>query len=222
MNEHQLQKRLTREWVLDGLQLGSELLFLAAWEVMDNYRINSAKRGFGRPAIDFLFLDRSGRLVAVELKMRVRSPRDGWAVLCQVTHRAHLLAAAFTPERLASAYETCHSGQRGRVDSRLDMGNLVAAHARFFGRPPLNPLPGVPIRRVVAATDFGASWHTIRERFSTGSRESVIQYLQRYSGLSGPAREIQRWRDLPRGSASLLTRGVMTLAVTAPAAGQPH
>jgi hypothetical protein len=217
VTEHQLQKRLTQEWLSDGVQLGSERLFLAAWEVMDNYGINSAQHGFGRPAIDFLLLDRSGRLVAVELKMQVQTALDSWAVLCQVTHRAHLLAAAFSPERLRSAYELCHSGQRGRVDLRSDVEDLEQAHARFFGSSPLAPMPGTPIRRVVAAPVFGGSWPTILEQFSTGSREAVGQLLGRYSGRTGRGREIRRWLDLPAVSVPLVMPEVATLAVPASA-----
>jgi hypothetical protein len=215
LNEHQLQKLLTQEWVRDGVRLGSERLFLAAWEVMDDYRINSAEHGFGRPAIDFLLLDRSGRLVAVELKMRLSTPRDCWAVLCQVTHRAHLLAAAFTPERLSSAYELCHSGQRGRLNQRLDVEDLDKAHARFFRSRPLATLPAVPIRRVVAAPVFGASWPTILEQFCAGPREVVGQRLERYSRQTGAGREIRRWLDLPADSVPLVASGIATIAVPA-------
>jgi hypothetical protein len=217
VTEHQLQKRLTQEWANNGVPSGSERLFLAAWEVMDNYRINSAQHGFGRPAIDFLLLDRSGRLVAVELKMQVQTALDSWAVLCQVTHRAHLLAAAFSPERLRSAYELCHSGQRGRVDLRSDVEDLEQAHARFFGVSPLPKLPGVPIRRVVAAPVFGASWPTILEQFSAGPREALDKRLERYSGKTGPGREIGRWLDLPADSVPLITPGVAAFAVSASA-----
>lgn len=217
MNEHQLQKRLTQQWLRDGMRWGSDRLFLAAWEVMDDYRVNSAEHGFGRPAIDFLLLDSSGRLVAVELKMRVRTPRDSWAVLCQVTHRARLLAAAFSFERLASAYKLCHSGQRGRVDPLPDVEELGQAHARFFGASPLPKLPGVPIRRVVAAPVFGASWPTILEQFSAGPREALDKRLERYSSKTGPGREIRRWLDLPADSVPLITPEVATFAVPASA-----
>ncbi len=100
-----------------GAVIAGERFFLAAWEVMDNYRINSAQQGFGRPAIDFLLLDSQGRMVALELKMTVRSPRDSWSVLCQVTHRAQRLAEEFTPVLLEAAYRACHSGAYGRVEA---------------------------------------------------------------------------------------------------------
>lgn len=118
LTEHQLQAHLTREWVTNGVAIAEERFLLAAWEVMDNYAINSAQQGFGRPAIDFVFLDSQWRMVALELKMGVRFPRDSWAVLCQVTHRAQRLAKEFTPVRLESAYRACRSGAYGRVKVR--------------------------------------------------------------------------------------------------------
>ena len=60
LTEHQLQGHLTQVWVDKGAVIAGERFFLAAWEVMDNYRINSAQQGFGRPAIDFLLLDSKG------------------------------------------------------------------------------------------------------------------------------------------------------------------
>lgn len=129
-------------WVGDGAVIAGERLFLVAWEVMDNYRIHSAQQGFGRPAIDFVLVDAEGRMVAVELKMSVRSPRESWSVLCQVTHRAQPLAEEFTPVLLESAYRACYSGAYGRMGAYPDVGELPQAHARFFDTTPLPALLG--------------------------------------------------------------------------------
>lgn len=216
MNEHELQSRLTRTWVRDGIRLGGERLFLAAWEVMDDYRINSAKRSFGRPAIDFLLLDRAGRLVAVELKMKVQAPRDCWAVLCQVTHRAHLLAAAFDTDRLVSASQACRTGQRGRVETTQDIEDLRTAHSRFFGIRALATLPGLPIRRVVAAPAFGAPWPSIRDRFVAGPPESLARELARYSYRGGAGLEFRRFLSIPPALTGQVDPAVMTLNVPMP------
>ena len=216
VNEHQLQQCLTRAWVRDGVRVGGEQLFLAAWEVMDNYRINSAQHGFGRPAIDFLLIDRGGRLVAVELKMIVRAPRDCWSVLCQVTHRAHLLAAAFDHDRLESAYQECYSGRHGRVETTRDVPALRQAHAAFYDCDALPTLPGLPVRRVVAAPDFGPSLPEILHRFTTGPRQSVLEELARYSPNGRSGREFRRFRELAPDSESLHTPEVLTLTVPVP------
>ncbi|MEO8330406.1 MAG: hypothetical protein ABI586_10405, partial [Candidatus Nanopelagicales bacterium] len=135
-----MQKALTRIWVRDGLTLDGERLFLAAWEVMTDYKINDAHLGFGKPAIDFLFLDASGTMLALELKPSVLSPREAWAVLCQVTHRAYWLAQEHTRERLDGAYVACHSGRHGRVPIDEAVQPLWQAHAEFFDiRPLANP-----------------------------------------------------------------------------------
>src|SRR6478752_4799839 len=114
--EWSLQKRLTRSWLRRGsVLLDGEELFLAAWEVMTDYRVNDARRHWNVPSIDFLFLDRHGRMVLVELKREVRTPRESWSVICQVTHRAHELAAGYSQARLENVYYDCRSGADGRI-----------------------------------------------------------------------------------------------------------
>ena len=183
---------------------------------MDNYRINSAQHGFGRPAIDFLLLDRGGRLVAVELKMILLAPRDCWSVLCQVTHRAHLLAAAFAHDRLESAYQECRSGRHGRVETTGDVPALRQAHAAFYDCDPLPTLPGLPARRVVAAPVFGPSWPAILHQFTTGPRQAILEELARYSPNGQSGREFRRFRELAPDSESLHTAEVATLTVPVP------
>ena len=217
VNEHQLQKHLTELWVDEGAVIAGERLFLAAWEVMDNYRINSAQRGFGRPAIDFLLLDSKGCMVALELKLAVRSPRDSWSVLCQVTHRAQRLAEEFTPALLESAYRDSHSGAYGRIEAHRDVGTLTEAHARFFDTTPLPALPGMPVRRVVAATHFGPAWGGIREAFVEGPREATVEAVSRYAPGGGAGREFRRWLELaPVAPSSLLAIGVLDWVVRPP------
>jgi hypothetical protein len=48
--------------------------------------------------------------VCVELKLHIGTPQQAWSVLCQVTHRAHKLAAGL--ERLAGAYRACLYSRR--------------------------------------------------------------------------------------------------------------
>jgi hypothetical protein len=114
--EWSLQKRLTRSWLQgESTVLDGEKLFLAAWELMTDFRINDSRRHRNRPSIDFVFLDRAGRMVLVELKRKIITPRESWSVICQVTHRAHQLAAGYSHARLEVAYADCHSGADGRT-----------------------------------------------------------------------------------------------------------
>jgi hypothetical protein len=148
--EWHVQRVLTKSW-LEGQRVvfASEPLLLTAWEVMSNYRINDARRHWNHPSIDFLFLDRSGHLVALELKRRVQSPRDAWSVLCQVTHRAYLLGEGYEETRLEAAYRDCWAGLDGRRVATSQVVDLHVAHARTFRQDPLDELPGWPMSRHV-------------------------------------------------------------------------
>ena len=131
--EWALQKRLTNHWLRDDLViLDGEPLFLAAWEVMTSYRVNDARRHWSEPSIDFVFLDAAGRMVMVELKREVRTPLDAWSVICQVTHRAHVLASGYSASRLEGVYRDCHSGANGRKSNPTPARGLLEGHARAF------------------------------------------------------------------------------------------
>ena len=188
-----LQKRLTTAWLSrDTLVLNDEPLFLAAWEVMASYRINDARRHWSEPSIDFLLLDRTGRLVVLELKREVRTPREAWSVLCQVTHRAHILASGYEQERLVSAYVDCHSGTDGRQVLTRPVRHLVEAHAHAFGQGPLGELPGLPVRRLVMAKSFARSFPQILASFNNDTPQQVATRLDRYR----PRGEIKRYLEL--------------------------
>ncbi len=192
--EWSLQKRLTTNWLEhDVVVLKQEPFFLAAWEVMTNYRVNDSRRHWNRPSIDFLFLDRAGCMVLLELKREVRTPRDAWSVVCQVTHRAHLLAASYSQSRLEEAYFDCHSGADGRMSASASVANLAQAHAKAFKQPPLRVLPGLPVRRFVMAKAFGPSFAPILSSMNCETTEQVTARLGRYR----PRGEIARYLNLP-------------------------
>jgi hypothetical protein len=195
--EWSLQKRLTRSWlgsepaILDG-----EELFLAAWEVMTDFRINDSRRHWNAPSIDFLFLDRAGRMVLVELKRAIRTPRESWSVVCQVTHRSHELAAGYSQARLETAYADCHSGTDGRIAGPVVPMDLVQAHADMFMQPALSELPGCPVRRVIMANEFGSAFGEVLSVANSKPRDQVVEALGRYK----PRGEIKRYLDLPSDS----------------------
>ena len=195
--EWSLQKRLTRSWlggepaILDG-----EELFLAAWEVMTDFRINDSRRHWNAPSIDFVFLDRAGRMVLVELKRAIRTPRESWSVVCQVTHRSHELAAGYSQARLNIAYVDCHSGADGRKTGSVVPTDLVQAHADMFSQSALTELPGRPVRRVIMAKEFGSAFGQVLSLANTKGRDQVVAALGRYK----PRGEIKRYLDLPLDS----------------------
>jgi len=104
MNEWQLQELLRARWLTEGIVIHEEPLFLAGWEVMTNWQRNDAHGRFNLPSADFVLLDKQGRLVVLELKMRVRSPGDCLRALCQVTSSAVGLPESFTLGKLAEAF----------------------------------------------------------------------------------------------------------------------
>lgn len=191
--EWSLQKCLTNDWLAQDLVLlGGEPLFLLAWEVMTSYRINDSRRHWNEPSIDFLLLDRTGRIVVVELKREVRSPREAWSVLCQVTHRAHALAIGYEQSRLEAAYLDCRSGMDGRTALATPPHSLVVAHADAFEQCPRDRLQGTPVRRIVMAKAFGGAFPRVLASFNHDPAEQVATSLGRYQSRG----EIKRYLGL--------------------------
>lgn len=167
-NEWQMQARLTPEWVKNGTQLGGEPLFLAAWEVMTNWKINDSSRDWRFPSIDFLFLDRSGGIWLVEMKREVAHPKDAWLSLCQVSYRVVALKKTFSFSNLCSAHADCWSGVHGRVPLSTPLP-LTTSHQAFFQlSEPLSPehFGQGEWKRVIASTKFNHQFNTISEQFS--------------------------------------------------------
>ena len=193
--EWSLQKRLTRSWLGgEPAVLVDEELFLAAWEVMTDFRINDSRRHWNAPSIDFVFLDRAGRMVLLELKREIRTPREGWSVVCQVTHRSHELAAGYSQARLEMAYVDCHSGADGRKTGSVVPTDLVQAHADMFSQSALTELPGCPVRRVIMAKEFGSAlarscrWQTRRQEVRSSLSLGGTSLVARSSDTSRPSR----------------------------------
>ncbi len=187
-----MQKRLTAGWLTQMPVIHSEPLFLAAWEVMANYKVNDSRRHWNVPSIDFVFLDRAGLMVLVELKREVRTPRAGWDLVCQVTHRAHALASGFSQVGLESVYLDCRSGLDGRATRSSDIKPLLEAHAEAFSQSPIDELPALPVRRMVMADDFAPSFARVLRSVNTGTPTQVASALSSYK----PTGEIKRYLDL--------------------------
>ena len=151
--------------------------------------------------------------------MTVRSPRDSWSVLCQVTHRAQRLAEGYRPEFLESAYAACRSGKYGRLEATPHCG-LNEAHASFFGITAFDSLLGSPVRRVVAATEFGPPWVEIREAFVAEPRESISERISGYSMRGAAGREFGRWIGLADDDGTLVAPSVLEATVSANAPRQ--
>lgn len=178
ITEWGLQVKLTHEWAARGVTRDERRLMLVAFEVMlPSWIINDAKKRWNEPSIDFLFADRNMNLYGVELKREVLGASPAWKVLCQVTHRAALLARGATRERLESVWEQCGKGEQGR-GARGDGASLQEAHRRFFELDETMELTGA-VNRVVAAKRFGSSWAEVLQRFNSLSSEELIEEVRR-------------------------------------------
>ena len=227
VTEWLLQESLTQRWLGPGIDLGGEKLLLVAWELMvPSWEINDAAMRWNEPSIDFLAIDRSGRLVAIELKIEVPGRKPAWAVLCQVTHRAVCVARTVTPELLERAHDACVRGEHGRTGA--SSGEAVSISHRFskmFGTQLHEPQSLCPVRRVAAATAFGPSYAAIRRRFEKTSIASVLGDLAAEYPTSGgqAAKEFRRLGEVLPISASELETPVETLLVeTSPPSTSPN
>jgi hypothetical protein len=202
--EWALQEHLTDVWSRDGVEIGGQLHMLVAWEVMaPSWQINDARGKFDEPSIDFLVVDRAGRLTAMELKRAVSGIKPAWRVLCQVTHRAVMLKRDFSREQLEGAYLACASGAHGRV-GRGEIESLSDRHRWFFDLSESLELGQGGFGRVVAATAFGPSWTSVQDEFNALEWTRLIERLGELGELQQGAsrREGRRLSelDLPAGN----------------------
>ena len=209
MNEWQLQEVLRSRWLIDGVLVKDEPHFLAGWEVMTNWQRNQAHGRFDLPSADFVLLDKQGRLVVLELKMRIRSPGDCLRALCQVTNSAVRLAETFTLDKLAKLSADCRGVSSARSEGD-PLGLLREAHTEFFSLPASVALLGAEVRRAVAALEFGPRWPSSVE-FFTGSRKDMLRaHLESHYRLDARSniamlRYLELPRTLPRFSPSVAT-----------------
>lgn len=208
--EWSMQKTLTASWLAhETVELHDEPFFLVAWEVMTTYKVNDARRHWNAPSIDFVFLDREGRMLLVELKRAVRTPREGWSVVCQVSHRAQALASGFSQRLLESVYLDCRSGPDGRTARKMSIPPLLRAHAEAFNQRPLRRLRALPARRMVMAAEFRPSFAKILSMANASTPEQVAEMLSRYKRTG----EIKRYLELPLGPALVDERPIQAVMI---------
>jgi hypothetical protein len=206
--EWEMQEKITHHWITNGAAINGKKLFLVAWEVMvDSWGINDSKGHWNEPSIDFFFLDQMGQVWLMEMKRYVKSPRDVWEALCQVTHRAVALMKTYSFEKLESAFSAAYSGQHGRVKSSSETISLLDSHKAFFnlGNPlSINSIGKNPFRRVVAAIEFGSSWEDVRQRFASEDLNTLQEYIRSRYVISNNAREFSRFMKLKSSEFSIL------------------
>lgn len=206
LNEHKLQHELTQRWIERGLDITGRRCMLLAWEPMfPSWETNYYKSKWDEPSLDFVFVDETGTLYALELKPEVQAPGAAWRALAQVTHRAALIHRSRTFEKLQMAFvlsRTHHS--RNAPGASGDGLELLERHWEYFGLgEPLmaEAFTTGPVARVVGARRFGPSWAAVRERFTCESEVEIVAHLKTYKANRDNRAmtqlvELGRWRHL--------------------------
>ena len=192
MNEWQLQQRLQHEWASGGPVLHGERLLLVAREIMTDWDTNDAAVRWNLPPVDFVLLDAQGRLVVLELKMRIRSRRESALALCQVTHMASEFCGAFSLDLLNMAYRRDLDKGAGAEAAK----SLKQAHTAFFDLS--QPVTFTPngARRVVAATAFSEAWASEVANFTADDVATLkLKLASKYALDANGNRAIRRFRD---------------------------
>ena len=181
MNEHEMQTVLTARWLENGLTIQGQKLFLAAWEVMTaDWRMN---RWGGRwsPSVDFWLLDVNGGCWLLEFKPKLTGAAESWSALCQVTHRAVLLARSYQFSKLERVYEECRQTSPRSTD-RLAPKPLLEAHRTHFHlERSVEPesVGAESFRRVVGAQRFGEGFQLALSAFNGRNHAGVMELLKR-------------------------------------------
>jgi hypothetical protein len=180
VTEWELQVRLEQLWAQDGIRLGGETLLLAGREVMTDWAKNDSRKAWNKPSVDFVALDRQGRLVVIELKNRIDTRRQAFESVLQVTAMALTLGQSVSWESLERTHGRLLDGTLG--------GDLSSAWQATYA----NPVPAAghsfaPVRRVLAATSLRAAALIAGELGSATAAELVT-----LSANTGSARLINR------------------------------
>ena len=218
VDEFQLQLVLADLWARGGVSLdGGERLLLVAREVMvPTWEINDSHRRWNLPSIDFLALDASTRLVAIELKVRVSEPKHAWLALCQVTHRAVQLGRTYTSDRLSTAWRAGSLVQHKQIGNAA-VSDIFEEHRVFFGLASPRARAATDVRRIIAATEFGGTFPSIVANFNARPLLRTLDDLDdRYQAARAPRSEFQRVRDVMPLQPTELSTGVEALLVPIP------
>jgi hypothetical protein len=202
---------------------GGERLFLVAREIMvPTWEINDAHGRWDLPSIDFLALDASARLVAIELKVRISEPKHAWLALCQVTHRAVQLERTYTPDRLLTAWRACSSVQHEQIGNAA-VSDVFEEHRVFFGLASPRAQATTDVRRIIAATEFGRTFPSLLANFNARPLPRTLDALDdRYRAARASRNEFQRLRDVLPIRPTDLSTAVEALLVSIPlTAGSP-
>lgn len=177
--EWELQVQLTRRWAADGAVVLERRHLLVAWEVMaPSWGINDSRGRWNEPSVDFLLIDASGQLRALELKRTLATAQQAHAAGVQVTHRALRLSRTFSVERLRIAHDECWSGRHARLAANEQPTSIEERFGQFFGTSAPDWQQRLTIERLVGAPAVGTDAATALTQMSTLGRQELLELCQ--------------------------------------------
>ena len=195
MDEHDLQRILTKQWWECGLRIDDRPQMLVAWEVMlPSWDINNPKN-FGEPALDFLVVDDEMHFTVIEVKNRLAGVKPMWQTMCQVTHRSVLLSQHFSSEKLNDAHAACWSGRFGRVPKN-GVSSFQDSYRRAFGKSPDVPDSLRSVSRCIAAVALEDSLVNELKAFNRLKPEELRTRACEELSSQQAKRELNRFRDI--------------------------
>ena len=101
MNEWHLQQTLEQKWTMGPLFWNDRHWHLVTRELMfPSWQINSNKKKWNEPSVDFVLFDGDLTFLILELKYEVKSPVKLLEAFCQTQHSAFRFLEGYSPEKM--------------------------------------------------------------------------------------------------------------------------
>jgi hypothetical protein len=173
MNEWQLQDQLTIRWLEEGFMQNGRRFDLVAWELMfPSWQINSSKKKWNEPSVDFILHDGHSTFLSLELKNEIKGKKALLAAYCQALHRTHLFRNQYTPEKMLIAHQACFS----KEDSYRIRNSAFHQRTTPF---PENPI----ILPILAARKFPVGAENLIAEWAEMAASEFVGVIGRYKGV---------------------------------------
>jgi len=192
--EWDIQDELTARWIKDGGAIcNQKKLFFVAREVMSpSWLINDKNNKWNEPSIDFVFIDAKGQIWLIEVKRAIKTPRDAWSALCQVSHRAVQLQKSYSFAKLSSAYL---STQDNGIPHKSDLLEEHKIHFDLSNPISVDAIRDGPFRRVVAANSIAENFSDISSHFSNSNIVELQKNIRENYNIAN-SREFERFLEI--------------------------
>jgi hypothetical protein len=192
--EWDIQDELTARWIKDGGAIcNQKKLFFVAREVMSpSWLINDKNNKWNEPSIDFVFIDANGEIWLIEIKRTIKTPRDAWSVLCQVSHRAVQLQKSYSFAKLRSAYLSTQGNGNPHKSDLLEEHKI---HFDLSNPISIDVIQDGPFRRVVAANSIAENFSDIKSHFSNSNIVELQKHIRENYNIAN-SREFERFLEI--------------------------